>query len=122
MDLQQDAPCEPGLLSRGELELELAALALAVTRSARERSRRPRSAELLLATTVDAFLAAALRLLERTRRAHRSWLVGRLTEIAASAELGIIGFDEWLVSQEPAWRRTSDRWPAASQASEATTG
>ena len=122
MDLQQDAQGEPVLLSRGELELELAALALAVTRSARERNRRPRNAEQLLATTVDAFLAAALRLLARVRRTHRTWLVGRLAEIAASAELGIIGFDEWLASQEPAWRLTSDRWPATPRASEAAAG
>ena len=53
------------VLSRGQLEMELAALALAVSRSAQERSRRPRNAEPLLATTVDAFLAASLRLLAR---------------------------------------------------------
>ncbi|WP_133479631.1 hypothetical protein [Cognatilysobacter segetis] len=113
MDLQEEGRRDEGVLSRSELELELAALALAVARSAQERGRRPRSAEPLLAASVEAFLAASLRLLARTRRAHRGWLVGRLTEIAGSAELGIIGFDEWLASQEPQWRRTSDRMPVA---------
>ena len=110
MDVQQDGRRE-GVLSRSELELELAALAVAVARSARERKQRPRAAEPLLAATVEAFLAAAIRLLARTRRTHRPWLVRRLTELAASAELGIIGFDEWLGSQEPHGRQTSDRWP-----------
>jgi hypothetical protein len=101
MDVRQDGQRANGVLSRGELELELASLALAVSRSASERSRRPRSAEPLLAATVEAFLAASMRLLARTRRAHRSWMLARLAEIAQSAELGIIGFEEWLLAQEP---------------------
>jgi hypothetical protein len=100
MDVRQDAQRAEGVLSRGELELELAALALAVSRSASERSRRPRAAEPLLAATVEAFLAASVRLLARTRRAHRSWMLARLAEIAQSAELGIIGFEEWVLAQE----------------------
>ncbi|TZF89516.1 hypothetical protein [Cognatilysobacter lacus] len=117
MDVQHEGHRDAGVLSRGELELELASLALAVTRSARERVGRPRSAERLLAATVDSFLAAALRLLARTRRVHRAWVVGRLCEIAASAQLGIIGFEEWLASHEPDWRRTSDKWLTVESAS-----
>jgi hypothetical protein len=67
----------------------------------------------LLAATVDAFLATATRLLARTRRSHRTWLVGRLSEMAGASELGIIGFGDWLASQEPPSRRTADRMPAA---------
>jgi hypothetical protein len=109
MGVQQDGQRDDSVLSRGELELELASLTLAVTRSAQQRRMHPRSAEPLLTTTVEAFLAASLRLLARTRRAHRGWLIGRLEEIARSAELGIIGFDEWLAAQEAPVRRTADR-------------
>ena len=115
MDVQQEGQRDEGVLSRSELELELAALALAVSRSARQRQQHPRTAEPVLAATVDAFLAASLRLLARTRRTHRGWMMGRLAEIATSAELGILGFDEWLASQESDWRRTSDRWPAGAR-------
>ncbi|MGY3266284.1 hypothetical protein [Lysobacter sp. HA35] len=109
---QQDGRHDDGVLSRGQLEMELASLALAVSRSATERRRRPNGAEPLLAATVDAFLAASLRVLKRTRRAHRNWVLARLADIAASAELGIIGFDEWLATHESHWHRTSDRWSA----------
>jgi hypothetical protein len=101
MDVQQDGQRAEGVLSRSELELELASLALAVSRSAHERGLRPRAAEPLLAATVEAFLAASMRLLARTRRVHRSWVLARLAEIAESTELGIIGFEDWLLSQEP---------------------
>jgi hypothetical protein len=100
MDVQEGGQRAEGALSRGQLELELASLALAVSRSAHERNRRPRNAGPLLAATVDAFLAASMRLLARSRRAHRAWLLSRLAEIAESAELGIIGFKEWVLAQE----------------------
>jgi len=108
-----DARGDGVLLSRSELELELAALALAARRGAQERQRRPRAAQALLAASVEGFIAASMRLLERAHRMHRSWLIARLAEIASSSDLGIIGFEDWIATQQPQAHAASDRQDAA---------
>lgn len=86
--------------TRGDLELELAQLALALMRAAPE-AFAPLGmcgiASPASPPSVAAFQKAAARLLERTRAHHRTFVSARLRELARScAGLNFDGFSEWL--------------------------
>lgn len=94
--------------TRGELEIELGRLALALGRvQATHRGRGHRVAG-GAAPAVDVFLDACSRLLSRARGRHRDLVVERLCYLAASADLGLIGLEEWL-REQACPHSTSDR-------------
>lgn len=93
--------------SRGELELELGKLALSLGRLQAAHKGRPRRAVAWPQPAVNEFLETCVRILARTRDSHRANAVERLCYVARSAELGLIGLEEWL-QEQPAPRSTSD--------------
>lgn len=104
----QGAPGAGALYSRAELELELGRLALTLGRLQAAHKGRPSRAVSWPQPAVNEFLETCVRLLARTRRAHRGLLIERLSSMASSAELGIIGLEEWL-REHPAPYATSDK-------------
>lgn len=101
-------PKNGAFYSRGELELELGKLALSLGRLQAAHKGRPRRAVAWPQPAVNEFLDACVRVLARTGSLHRAVAVERLATLAASAELGLIGLEEWL-QEQAAPRSTSDR-------------
>ena len=116
-------PPSSSYLTRAELELELARMALAVMRAA-PHAFGPygvcSSGGPALQPSAAGFAQSAALLLSRTRTRHRDFVAARLRELArSSAGLNFEGFDAWLACQ-PAppghERRRTPRPPKASAA------
>lgn len=101
------APKTGAYYSRGELELEMGKLALSLGRLQAAHKGRPRRAVSWPQPAVNEFLETCVRILARTSGAHRGVAVQRLCYLATSAELGLIGLEEWL-QEQPAPRSTTD--------------
>lgn len=95
-------------LTRSELELELGKLALVLGRLQPRRNPSTGGMPTWPSPVIDGFLDACVRVLAQTRSAHRGWVIERLCHLAASAQLGIIGLNEWLADNSRAGV-TSDR-------------
>lgn len=106
MTAQEVSPPE-GHYSRGELELELGKLALSLGRLQAANKGQSRRGVRWPQPAINEFLETCLRLLARTRPSHRAMVVQRLSYLAASAELGIIGLEDWL-QEQPSPHTTSD--------------
>lgn len=108
----QESPKVGAHYTRGELELELGKLAVRLGRLRASHGGRARRGVAWLQPAVHEFLDACVRLMSRTRSAHRGMLMQRLCHLAASAELELVGLPEWLEEQKSPYATTEFRVPA----------
>lgn len=95
--------------TRSEVELELGRLVLSLGRLQATAKRDPRRGARGPQPAVSLFLETSTRLIAHTHSRQRRVLLQRLVEIAASAELGLIGLEEWLHDQAPATATSGSR-------------
>lgn len=98
-------------LSRSELQLELGKLAVRLAKAFERRQSAPDGRRRRARRLIDWFLDAGLRVLQKTQPLHRSYAIQRLSSMAETYELNLIGVDAWFAEQVASWRRRCDRAP-----------